>query len=82
MNVPQLLQELASGSIRPAYLLAGAEPLLREDALVGIEEKVLGEGPRDFNLDRLEVGQATPGRLEEALDSLPMMATQRLVVLR
>ena len=82
MNVPQLLQELASGSIRPAYLVAGAEPLLRDDALVGIEDKVLGEAPRDFNLDRLEVGQATPGRLEEALGSLPMMAAQRLVVLR
>ena len=82
MNVAQLLEELASGSIRPAYLLAGAEPLLRDDALAGIEETVLGEGPRDFNLDRLEVGQATPGRLEEALDSLPMLATQRLVVLR
>jgi DNA polymerase-3 subunit delta len=56
--------------------------LLRDDALAAIEEAVLSSGPRDFNLDRLEVGRATPGRLEEALDNLPVLAERRLVVLR
>lgn len=82
MIVSQLLAELAEGVIRPAYLVAGAEPLLRDDALAGIEEFVLGDAPRDFNLDRIELGQAAPGRLEEALGSLPFMASRRLVVLR
>ena len=82
MKVADVVAELAEGSIRPAYLIAGAEPLLRDEALAAIDAAVLGEGPRDFNLDRLEVGRATPGRLEEALDSLPLMAAHRLVVLR
>jgi DNA polymerase-3 subunit delta len=82
MKVSQLIEELGKGRRRPAYLVAGAEPLLRDEALAAIEAAVLGEGPRDFNLDRLEVGQSQPGHLEEALGSLPLMASHRLVVLR
>lgn len=82
MNVSDLVAELGQAQLRPAYLLAGAEPLLRDDALAAIDAAVLGSGPRDFNLDRLEVGSASPGRLEEALGSLPVMAERRLVVLR
>lgn len=82
MKVDELLRELAEGRIRPAYLLGGSEALLRDDALDAIEAAVLAEGPRDFNFDRLEVGQVQPGRLEEALDNLPIMAEHRLVVVR
>ena len=82
MNVAQLTTELAKGRIRPAYLIAGEEPLLRDAALEAIETRVLAGAPRDFNLDRLEVDSASPGRLEEALGTLPLMASQRLVVLR
>ena len=33
MTGAELAAELASGLVRPAYLLAGREPLLRDDAL-------------------------------------------------
>lgn len=82
MNVVDLRAELEQGTLRPAYLLAGSEPLLREDAWSALQSAILGDGPRDFNLDRLEVGRATPGRLEEALASLPVMAARRLVLVR
>lgn len=82
VSVAQIQAELGKGEVRPAYLLAGSEPLLRDDALDAIVRAVLDAGPRDFNLDRLEVGSATPGRLEEALATLPVMAERRLVVLR
>ena len=82
MSAAKVLGELSKGKVRPAYLLVGSEPLLRDDALAALEETVLGSGPRDFNLDRLEVGPATPGRLEEALATLPVMAERRLVVVR
>jgi DNA polymerase-3 subunit delta len=78
----ELAKELAAGQIRTAYLLAGVEPLLRDDALTAIESAVIGTGPRDFNLDRLETSGSTPGRLEEALASLPILAERRLVVVR
>lgn len=59
MNVAQLTTELAKGRIRPAYLVAGEEPLLRDAALAAIEARVLAGAPRDFNLDRLETDSAS-----------------------
>ena len=44
MMPSQILEELAKGHVRPAYLLAGSEPLLRDDALALLEKGVLG-GP-------------------------------------
>lgn len=82
MNVGQLTTELGKGRIRPAYLIAGEEPLLRDAALEAIETAALAGAPRDFNFDRLDVDSATPSRLEEALGTLPLMASRRLVVLR
>jgi DNA polymerase-3 subunit delta len=82
VSIDVVRQEIAGGRVRPAYLLAGTESLLRDDVLQALGAAVLAEGPRDFNLDRLEVGQATPGRLEEALAGLPIMSARRLVILR
>jgi len=82
MNVAQLVAELAKDRVRPAYLVVGEEPLLRDSALDALESRVLAGAPRDFNFDRLETDSATTGRLEEALGSFPVMAKRRLVVLR
>jgi DNA polymerase-3 subunit delta len=78
----ELEAELAGGRIRPAYLLAGAEPLLREDARRRLEDAVLGPGARDFDLDRLDGEGCGPAALEDALRALPVLAPRRLVVLR
>lgn len=82
MNLAQLTAELGQGRIRPAYLVAGDEPLLRDAALEAIEARVLAGVPRDFNFDRLDADSASPGRLVDALGTLPLMASRRLVVLR
>lgn len=82
MTGAELAKELAEGRIRPAYLLGGIEPLLRDDAMAAIDAAVLAASPRDFNLDRLDVARSSPGRLEEALRNLPVMSEHRLVILR
>lgn len=82
MNLSNLTTELAKGRLRPAYLLAGNEALLRDAALEALEAAVLASGPRDFNFDRLETDASTSARLEEAIATLPLMAPRRLVVLR
>ena len=51
MKVSQLIEELAKGTRRPAYLVAGAEPLLRDEALAAIEAAVLGEGEQTILAD-------------------------------
>lgn len=82
MNPAELETELAGGELRPAYLLAGSEALLREDLLALLRQAVLDQGPRDFNHDRLDGDSATPGRLLDAVRALPVMAERRLVELR
>jgi DNA polymerase-3 subunit delta len=78
----ELASELGAGRVRPAYLLAGGEPLLRDDALAALRAALLGGGPADFNLDRLEGDETVPGQLADALRTLQMMAPRRLVWLR
>jgi len=82
VKVDQLQKELAAGKVRPAYLLAGEEPLLRDDGLAAISDAILSGGPADFNFERLEGGKTTPAALRDALHALPVMAPRRLVVLR
>jgi DNA polymerase-3 subunit delta len=82
MTPKQLRAELARGKLRPAYLLAGEEALLRDDSLALIRAAVLAEGPADFNFDRLDGECATPGDLLDAVRTLPVMAARRLVVAR
>jgi DNA polymerase-3 subunit delta len=82
MTLEELRKELAAERVRPAYLLAGQEPLLQEDALAASLQAVLPESARDFNLDRLEGDSASPGGLLDAVRMLPVLAPRRLVVLR
>jgi DNA polymerase-3 subunit delta len=77
-----LATELAAGRVRGAYLVAGPEPLLRDQAIAALRDAVLGSAPSDFNFDRLEGDAASVGALCDALRMLPVFAERRLVWLR
>jgi len=81
-GLEDLRKELKKGEVRPAYLVAGEEPLLRDECLAAIEDVVLATGPRDFNYDRYGGGQIDAASLGDALRALPVMSERRLVVLR
>ena len=81
MKLPELESELAAGKLRRAYLIAGSEALLRDDALAALRRAALGEGDPTFNSDRLEGAGASAGRLLDALHTRPMFAERRLVLL-
>jgi DNA polymerase-3 subunit delta len=80
LKLEDLTRELAAGTLRPAYLLAGEEPLLRDDALAALREAVVGGGPEAFNFDRIDAASSTPGAIVDAVRTLPVMASRRLVV--
>jgi DNA polymerase III subunit delta len=77
-----LLAELEAGRVRPAYLLAGEEALLRDRGLAAIRDAALGHAMNDFDLEKLDGERATPAQLDAALRALPVLAARRLVVLR
>ena len=82
LSVQALRDEIAGGRLRPAYLLGGSEALLRDDALALLREASLEPAASDFNFDRLDGESAKPADLIDAVHSLPVMATRRLVWLR
>jgi DNA polymerase III delta subunit len=78
---PEEPASLEAGGLQPVYLIAGEEPLQRDEALAALRERVLGRVPRDFNLDRLEAASTSPAELIDVLRTLPVMARRRLVEL-
>jgi DNA polymerase-3 subunit delta len=78
----ELRASLEAGSLLPVYLVAGEEPLQRDEALAALRAHVLAGAPADFNLDRLEAASISPAELIDALRTLPVMARRRLVELR
>jgi len=84
VTAAELEAELAGGRLRPAYLLAGDEALLRDDALAALRQAALGgvPGGADFDHDVLEGERAGPGALRDALRTLPVLAERRLVEVR
>lgn len=80
LKVEELEKELAKGKIRPAYLLAGGEPLFRDRGMAALLEAVLGGTADDFNLERLGAEQLSPSAIEDSVRTLPVMADRRLVV--
>lgn len=80
MTPDALCEQLAGGSLAPAYLLAGSEPLLREDAFAALREAVLEGAQSDFDLDRLDAADLSEAALADTLRVLPVLAPRRLVV--
>jgi len=75
-----LAAELAEGRLRPAYLLAGEEPLLRDDALASLRRTVFPAGPVAFDFDRFEASSLDAASLVDAVRTLPVLAVRRMVV--
>jgi DNA polymerase III delta subunit len=82
VTLEELQEALGVGTLERGYLLAGPEPLLRDDALAAVRAAVLEGGPEDFNFDRLDGASTRPTALLDAVRTLPVMATRRLVALR
>ena len=81
VSLDELNKELSKSKVRPAYLLAGGESLLRDAALATLRDAVLDPGSVDFNFERLAGDETTPAALADAVGTLPVMAARRLVFL-
>ena len=81
MTPEELARELGAGRLLPAYLLAGEEPLLREDALRALRAAVLAGADAAFDVDRLSGARLDGAALLDAVRRLPVLAPRRLVLL-
>jgi DNA polymerase-3 subunit delta len=64
------------------YLFHGDDDYLKEEKIRALIDRATDPGTRDFNLDVRRAAETDVGSLGLALDSLPMMAERRVVILR
>lgn len=79
---PELGTHLATGELRPAYVLTGEQDLLREQARKEIQAAAVGEVDTGFNLDRFDGESASIDQVLLACNMLPMMGARRAVIVQ
>jgi DNA polymerase III subunit delta len=77
-----LFRSLSKGELSPVYYLHGQEDVLKDEAIRSILDRALEPGMRDFNLDQRVAGQLDPEEIHTLLNTLPMLAERRVVVIR
>ena len=64
------------------YLFHGDDDYLKEEKVRALIDRATDPATRDFNLEVRRAGELDAGALGLALDSLPMMADRRVVIVR
>ena len=64
------------------YLFHGDDDYLKDEKVRALIDRATDPGTRDFNLEVRRAAETDAGALGLALDSLPMMAERRVVVVR
>jgi DNA polymerase-3 subunit delta len=82
LSPDRLRRALSRGPVEAAYLIAGPEVILKDEALSVLLDHCLDPGLRDFNLDLLSAQQLEPEQLAAVAATLPMMSERRVVVVR
>lgn len=77
-----VLRALGRGELASVYYLFGQEDILKEELSGAIVERALEPHERDFNLDQRTAAALDPEELHTLLNSLPMLAARRAVVIR
>src|SRR6266516_2799666 len=66
----------------PVYYLHGEEDVLKEEAVRALLERAVDPAARDFNLDTRVAADLDPEALRALVDTPPLLAERRAVVLR
>ena len=77
-----LKSALERGTFDRVYLFHGDDDYLKEEKVRALIDRATDAATRDFNLDVRRAPELDAGSLGIALDSLPMMADRRVVVIR
>lgn len=77
----EILKELKSENRKPVYFFYGEEEFFL-DKLQEVVEELIPDDQKDFNFDLLYGRDVTPEKVLSIIRSYPMMAEQRVVILR
>lgn len=76
----KLKAAIKSGEFERLYLIAGEESYLKEYYLNELKRAIVDETFREFNLVELEGKSLTPEALNDAIESYPVMAERKLII--
>lgn len=82
LSVAALRKELKAGKLRPVYYFHGPEETLKEEAARALLDAALDPSFRDFNFDQRSAQSLDAESLDALVNTLPMMAERRVVILR
>ncbi len=66
----------------PLYFIFGEEPYLLNQCFQRFKNSVLADGTEDFNFNLFYATENSPSEVKEAVETLPMMSSRRLVILK
>lgn len=82
IDAQKFYRDLEKGDLSPLYFLFGEEPYLLNQSVDRFKYAVLTEGAVDFNYSLFYASDAEISSVRDAVETLPMMAPKRLVILK
>jgi DNA polymerase-3 subunit delta len=75
-------RSLRRGELAPVYYLTGSEDLLKDELVEVLVNRAVDAASRDFNLDVRSAGDVSGEAFHALVETPPMLAERRLVVIR
>ena len=82
LTLDALLRSLKKGAPDPVYLMHGDEDVLKNEAIRAIVDGAVDATARDFNLDSRFAADLSPDTFNALVNTPPMLAARRAVVIR
>ncbi|MGZ3768100.1 MAG: DNA polymerase III subunit delta [Bdellovibrio sp.] len=82
IDAQKFYKDLEKGQLASLYFLFGEEPYLLNQSVERFKYAVLTEGAVDFNYSLFYASDADVVAVRDAVETLPMMAARRLVILK
>lgn len=79
---PKLYKDLETKKFHPIYFLFGDEPYLLNQCTHRFKYSVLDESTTDFNFSLFYAADAEVGTIKDAVETLPVFTSHRLVILK
>lgn len=78
----QIIKDIKQGKIAPVYLIGGDEAFFVDEVSQAIENDIIDEGEKSFNMDIFYGMESDPATVVSIARQYPMMAERRLVIIK
>ena len=82
MSEISILKSLKNKDYKPVYFLTGEEPYYIDEISDYIEDNVLAEEERDFNLSIFYGGDSSMDEIISSAKRFPMMSERQVVIIK